>query len=233
MRAWRRRRPRRASPPRRWSTTRSGVSSTGSSMRRSRPDVEPHRDRAGDLDAGAADLAVAHGGVQVAGGEQRALMGDGQVQHGARADEPRVHVAAVRTRASAVGTGAPAGATPITPIMGRSGTATPSAILAVPSAIGTMRCTCSRELVAEHAEPGRHGHHALSADVDGLDEDAQHVAGLRRPRRTRARSQGSPGPSRRRPGRRPAPAPGRRSSRPSPGGRACRREPRAPARRHR
>ena len=43
----------------------------------------------------------------------------------------------------AVDTGAPAGATPMTPIMGWSGTAMPSAIVAIPSSIGTILCRCS------------------------------------------------------------------------------------------
>ena len=52
----------------------------------------------------------------------------------------------------------------------------PSAILAIPSSIGTILCTLLRELLAEDAEALGHGHHALAADVDGLDEDAQDVA---------------------------------------------------------
>ena len=50
----------------------SAVSTTGFTIARSRRTSSRRVIAARDLDAGAADLAVAHGGVQVAGGEQRA-----------------------------------------------------------------------------------------------------------------------------------------------------------------
>ena len=63
--------------------------------------VDSQGDAAGDLDAGAADLAVTHDGVQVAGSQQGAGCEDGQVDRRALADQTRVHVAAVRARRAA------------------------------------------------------------------------------------------------------------------------------------
>ncbi len=63
--------------------------------------VDPQGDAPRDLDAGAADLAVAHHGVQIAGGQQSAGRGHRQVHHRALPDEPRVHVATVRARRAA------------------------------------------------------------------------------------------------------------------------------------
>ena len=108
---------------------------------------------------------------------KRAGHEDRQVQRRALADQPRVHVAAVRSRRAA-GHGGPgrrdaddadhrahrhAGA-------GHSGGA---------ALDRDQREGHALEAVAQDAEVSTHGHHALRRDVDPLDEHGQDVAGLR------------------------------------------------------
>ena len=170
--------------------TTSAVSTTGFDELQVAADVDPQGDAPRDLDAGAADLAVAHGGVQVAGGQQRAGRGDRQIHHRALADEPRVHVAAVRAGRAARHRRArrrdaddadhrPHGH--LEPA-GQTGDARPS--------IGTISNAVAGIRSRKHAELRAHRHHALRRHLDALDEHREHVAGLRRPPRTRARWRG-------------------------------------------
>ena len=102
--------------------------------------VEADVDLAGDLDAGEADLTVAHGGVHVADREQPAGLPHGE-------EDPRAVAVQVVVEIAAVLPGHPGrqrlapGRAPTTPTIGLAGNDTRSFICTIPSPTSNIRVT--------------------------------------------------------------------------------------------